>query len=117
MPHDMRRRKPKRKKPKRSQPLGISDPEALRLHRELSVLRIAGGAKPGAHKEELLDKRYEKLEESIRECEEDVITKVPCDPRKERRRQAALEREAKKINSLPMDERLDAIRDFLVRYG
>jgi hypothetical protein len=120
MPHDIRRKK-RKKKPNRSQPLGISEPHALLEHRELAALRIAGAARPGAHREELLVERYDKLEQSRRECEavsaeDDVITRAPSDPRKERRRAAAMEREVRRINSLPMTAgRLDAIREFIAR--
>jgi hypothetical protein len=61
MPHTTRHTK-KRKKPKRNRPLGITDPETLKLHRELTALRIAGGARPGRRREKLLEERFRKLE-------------------------------------------------------
>lgn len=113
MPHHTRQNKPKRKKPKRSQPLGISDPEVLLVHRELQVLRIAGGAKPGAHKDELMAKRLRKLSESEKECE-GAVTEVTL-PRKKKPKRARPTGEAlaRRINALPRDKRLDAIKDVL----
>lgn len=64
MPHVRRRHGKKTKQPKRTKPLDIRDPEALALHRELSVLRIAGRCKPGAHRDELMERRMAKLESS-----------------------------------------------------
>jgi len=63
MPHVQRRKGKKTKKPKRTQRLEMSG-EALALHRELSVLRIAGRCKPGQHRDELLERRMAKLEVS-----------------------------------------------------
>jgi hypothetical protein len=63
VPHNTRHSK-KIAKPKRRTPLGITDPEALALHRELAALRIAGRAKPGKHRDELLKERFRKLDES-----------------------------------------------------
>lgn len=120
MPH-VQRHKKRKKKPNRSQPLSITEPQALLEHRELVALRIAGAAKPGARRDTLLNERFEKLDESLREVQEaeaDVVSKAPCDPRKDRRRKAALAREIRRINNLPGNlERLDAIRDFLMQHG
>ncbi len=102
MPHDTRRFKPQRKKPKRSRPLGITDPATLRIHRELQVLRIAGGAKPGEHKDALMAKRFRKLDES-----EGVVTAVTPRPLRLTRG------EVNRINDMPMEERLRTIKLYL----
>lgn len=62
MPH-VRRHNKKTKQPKRTKPLDIKDPEALAIHRELAALRIAGAAKPGKRRDELLALRFNKLDE------------------------------------------------------
>lgn len=61
MPHVTRHSK-KKKKPKRTQSLNLQG-EALEIHRELAALRIAGAAKPGKRRDDLLAKRFRKLDE------------------------------------------------------
>ena len=62
MPHQTRHSR-KSRQPKRTKALGISDPEALEIHRELALLRIAGGAKHGPRRRKLLAERMAKLDE------------------------------------------------------
>jgi hypothetical protein len=104
MPHQTRHYKPRRKKPRRSQPLGITDPDALRLHRELVLLRIAGAARPGVHRDALIAQRFEKLQESAVE-DAPSVTPVPSATT------------VRRINELPQDQRLDAIKGFLLKFS
>lgn len=63
MPHQHRHTR-KAKQPKRTAKLNFNgDLERLEIHRELALLRIAGGARPGKKKRRLLKERIRKLDE------------------------------------------------------
>lgn len=69
MPHTTRHTK-KKKKPQRTKGLEIRDDEQLREHRELEMLRIAGGARPGKRRKQLLNERFKKLDKVSRKGKE-----------------------------------------------